>query len=271
MGVCILGMGDCNTETSTNISDITNNDTEINNSIKNKINQDCNQLMTQSNTINIIGSNVKKLTAKQKNSVQSMCIMKSILTSQVSADVTNKLLDKIKSNVETTGALVGSPASNKTVVQKLTNNKVKIDNSKFNEISKKCIIDLKQVNLLNIIGSNVEDTTTDQANEAFLKCLSAHSDDTKIDASALSDTTQETDNTSKTQGGDVAKSVGEGVGTAAKGVGEGVGTAAKGVGDGVSSVANSLMLPIIAVVICICSLGMAFIAMMMMSEAPATS
>ena len=27
MGVCILGMGDCNTETSTDISNITNNDT----------------------------------------------------------------------------------------------------------------------------------------------------------------------------------------------------------------------------------------------------
>ena len=259
MGVCILGMGDCNTETSTDISNITNNDTNINNSIKNIINQDCNQQLSQGNTINIVGSNVKKLTAKQKNSFQSMCIMQSILKSNVSADVTNKLLDKIKSNVETTGAVLGSPASNKTVVKNMTTNKTNIDNSKFNEISKKCIVDLKQSNLLNIIGSNVEDTTTDQANEAFLKCLSQHSDDTGISAAALSDTKQESDNTSKTSGGDVGKSlgeaakgIGEGVGTAGEGLGKGVGSGAAGIGAGASAFISSFTYPIIGGIVCLC-------------------
>jgi hypothetical protein len=44
---------------------------------------------------------------------------------------------------------------------------------KFNEISKACILNIKQSNLLNIIDPNVEDTTTDQANEA-LEVLSQH-------------------------------------------------------------------------------------------------
>ena len=254
MGICILGMGDCGTSTSTDISNITTNDTEINNSLKNQINQDCNQLLGQSNVINIVGSTTKKLSAAQKNSVQSMCIMQSILKSQTSADVVNKLLDKIKSNIETSGALLGSPASNNTIIKNVTENRTKIDNSKFNEISKKCILDTKQSNLLNIIGSNVEDTTTDQANEAFLKCLSTHSDDTQITAASLSDTQQEADITSKTQGGDVAKSLGEGVGTAAKGVGEGVSTGAKGVGEGLSGVISSYTYPIAigSAICCIC-------------------
>lgn len=254
MGVCILGMGDCNTSTSTDISNITNNDININNSIKTQINQDCYQTASQSNTINIVGSTVKKLSAVQKNSLQSMCIMQSILKSRTSADVVNKLLDKIKSNVETNGALLGSPASNNTIVKNMAENRTKIDNSKFNEISKKCIMDSTQSNLLTIVGSNVEDTTTDQANESFLKCLSQHSDDTQITAEALNDTQKESDIASKTQGGDVAKSLGEGVSTGAKGIGEGVSTGAKGIGEGASSVISSYIYPVVigSVICCIC-------------------
>ena len=247
MGICILGMGECTTENISETSNITSNDTNIDNSIKNQINQDCNQLMTQSNTINIVGSTVKKLSASQKNSIQSMCIMQSILKSNTSADVVNKLLDKVKNNLETKGAVFGSPASNKTIVNNMTTNKTNINNSKFNEISKKCIMDIKQSNLLNIIGSNVEDTTTDQANEAFLKCLSQHSDDTGISAASLSDTKQDADNTSKAAGGDL----GESIGAAAEGVGKGVGAAAEGVGAGVGKglggVISAYMTPIIII------------------------
>jgi hypothetical protein len=247
MGVCILGMGDCNSSTSSDISNITDNNTEINNSIRNQINQDCNQLLGSSNTINIVGSTVKKLSTSQKNSVQSMCIMQSILKSQTSADVVNKLLGQIKNNLESKGALLGSPASNNSVVKNITTNKTKIDNSKFNDVSKKCILDLNQSNLLNIIGSNVEDTTTDQANEGFLKCMSAHSDDTEITAANLADTQQAAESTSKTAGGDVAKSLGEGISTAAQGVGTGA-------ASWITSFTYPIMFALIAI-ICLSSLS----------------
>jgi hypothetical protein len=264
MGICILGMGDCNTETSTDISDITRNNVEINNSIKNKINQDCNQTTLQSNTINIIGSNVKKLSATQKNSLQSMCIMQSILKSTTNADVVNNLMSKIKENLKSEGSVLGSPSSNKTVIKKLQENSTKVDNSKFNEISKQCILNTTQKNLLNIIGSTIEDTTTDQANEAFLKCLSQHSDDTGIDASVLSDTKNDTDITSSASGGDVGKSIG----SAAKGIGEGVGTAAKGIGEGVGAgiggIVSAYMTPIMIICGCILVISLASMAFMFM-------
>jgi hypothetical protein len=247
MGVCILGMGDCTSASSSDISNITDNNIEINNSIRNQINQDCSQLLGSSNTINIVGSTVKKLSASQKNSVQSMCIMQSILKSQTSADVVNKLLGQIKNNLESRGALLGSPASNNSIVKNITTNKTNIDNSKFNDISKKCIMDIKQSNLLNIIGSNVEDTTTDQANEGFLKCMSAHSDDTAITAASLGDTKQEAESTSKTSGGDVAKSLGEGVSTAAQGIGAGA-------SSWVTSFTYPMMFALIAIV-CLSSLS----------------
>lgn len=243
MGICIFGIGECTTENTNETSNITSNDINIDNSIKNQINQDCNQLTSQSNDINIVGSTVKRLSASQKNSLQSMCIMQSILKSNTSVDVVNKLLDKVKNNLETKGAMLGSPASNQAIIKNMTTNKTNINNSKFNDISKKCILDIRQSNLLNIIGSNVEDTTTDQANEAFLKCLSQHSDDTGITASSLSDTTQQADNTSKAAGGDV----GDSIAAAAEGVGKGVGAAAEGLGKAAGLGLSAYMTPIIII------------------------
>jgi hypothetical protein len=240
MGVCILGQGDCKSETSTEMKNITSNNTEIDNSIRNKINQDCNVAMSQSNTINIIGSKVKKLTASQDNAIKSMCVMRSILKNNISTDVTNKLLDEIKNNVSTTGALAGAPAANKTIVQNFTDNSTKINNSKFNDITKRCILGLTQANMLNIVGSEVEDSTIDQTNKAFLECLSEHSDDTLVTVASLSDTQKKDENTTKTQGGDVLKSAGEGVGTVATGLGTGVGTAATGLGAGVGIAATGV-------------------------------
>lgn len=244
MGICILGMGDCDSVQKTDITSITNNNTDINNSIRNQINQDCSQQISQDNTINIVGSTVKKLSASQKNSVQSMCIMQSILKSSVSADVKNRLLDKIKANIETTGALLGSPSKNETISKSITTNSNKIDNSKFNEISKKCIVDLKQANLLNIIGSNIEDTTTDQANEAFLKCLSQHSDDTQITADALTDTQKDFDLKASAQGGDVFKSAGSFIGSI------------------LGSLTTGPMISLIAGIVCLCFILIIFVIFM---------
>lgn len=262
MGICILGMGDCNTPSSTDISNITNNDSSINNSIKSQINQDCNQLVGQSNVINMIGSTVKKLSASQKNATESMCIMQSIFKNNISSDVTNKLLDKIKNNIETSGGLLGSPASNTTISKILTTNKTSIDNSKFNDISKKCILQQNQSNLLNIIGSTVDDTNTDQTNKSFLKCMSRFSDDTLIKTSDLSDTIQQQDTASKTTSGDLGTSVSN----AAQGIGSGVSTGAQGIGSGASSIISSYIYPLsIGLVIC-CLACLILIAFMIMNS-----
>jgi hypothetical protein len=249
MGICILGMGDCSSKNTTDITDITKNNTEVNNSIRNSINQNCSQAAIQSNVINIVGSKVKKLTAKQENEVQSMCILQSILKSTTNSEVINNLMSKVKDNLQSKGGVLGSPAENSTVMKKITENSSKVDNSKFNEITKQCIMNLNQRNLLNIIGSEVEDTTTDQANKAFLKCLSQHSDVTNISSSDIKDTKSEVETVKKAEGGDL----GESVGKAAKGIGEGVGSAAKGIGEGVGAgiggIVSAYMTPIIICVV----------------------
>lgn len=236
MGVCILGMGDCASKNKVDITDITKNNTEVNNSIRESINQNCSQAAIQSNVINIVGSKVRKLTAKQENEIQSMCILQSILKSTTNSEVINNLMSKVKENLQSKGSVLGSPAENETVKKNITENSSKVDNSKFNEISKQCIMKSDQKNIMNLIGSDIEDMTTDQANKAFLKCLSQHSSETGISAKDLKDTKNETDITKSAKGGDVGESLGE----AAKGIGSGVGTAAKGIGEGAGSAAEGL-------------------------------
>lgn len=254
MGICVLGMGDCSSTNKTDISDITRNNVEINNSIKNKISQDCNATALQNNTINIIGSTVKKLSATQKNSLESMCILQSILKSTTDAQVVNDLMTKVKDNLKSSGGLLGSPApNNETVIKSVTENSTKVDNSKFNEISKNCIMNVKQTNLLNIIGSNVEDTTTDQANAAFLKCLSQHSDDTGITADALNVKKSETETTKEAKAGDI----GDSAGNVFRGMGDGVGNALGGIfGSGGTT---SYLISIIISFICCSSVLMFFV------------
>jgi hypothetical protein len=254
MGLCILGQGDCSSLNKTDISDITRNNVEINNSIKNKINQDCNATALQNNTINIIGSTVKKLTANQKNSLESMCILQSILKSTTDAKVVNDLMTKVKDNLKSSGGLLGSVApNNETVIKNLTENSTKVDNSKFNEISKNCIMSIKQTNLLNIIGSTVEDTTTDQANAAFLKCLSQHSDDTGITADSLNVKKSDTETTKESKSGDI----GDSAGNVFRGMGEGVGSALGGVFGGGNG--TLYLIAIIISFICCSSVLMFFV------------
>lgn len=249
MGVCILGMGDCSSKNKVDITDITKNNTEVNNSIRESINQNCSQAAIQSNVINIVGSKVRKLTAKQQNEIQSMCILQSVLKSTTNSEVINNLMSKVKENLQSKGSVLGSPAENETVRKNITENSSKVDNSKFNEITKQCIMSADQKNIMNLIGSDIEDMTTDQANKAFLKCLSQHSSETGISSKDIKDTKNESDITHSAEGGDVGKSLGE----AAKGIGSGVGTAAKGIGEGVGAgiggIISAYMTPIIVCVV----------------------
>lgn len=248
MGICILGQGDCDSVNTVDITSITNNDININNSIKNIINQNCNTITSQSNVVNIVGSKVVRLNASQKNSIDSLCILQSVLDSSISNDVQQNLLDKIRTNLESKGGLLGSPAKNLTISKNITTNAANIDNSKFNEVTKNCILDTRQENLLNIISSEVEDSNIDQVNNSFLKCMSEHSDITKVTADAILDTQQEEEISATAQSGDIGASIG----TAAQGIGSGIGTAAQGLG----SIISAYMYPIIiiAVVLVIASL-----------------
>jgi hypothetical protein len=265
MGICFLGLGDCDSVSKVDISDITENNLEINNSIKNIINQNCKTIASQSNVINVIGSKVVRLNASQKNSFEGHCIMQSILSSDVDSSVQDKLIEKIKNNLETSGGLLGSPAKNDTVADTIKKNKTSIDNSQFNQITKDCLLNIDQENLLNIIGSEVEDSKFDQVNDLFLKCLSEHSNVTKVSSDFLQDTQQEKALSSTTESGDVGgslgkavKGLGEGISEASKGIGEGTSEAAKGVGEGIGEAFKGLALPSIIITIVVIIVGSIF-------------
>ena len=106
--------------------------------------------MDQSNVINIIGSTAKGISVSQKNQVENLCSMQTILNSNIGSDVEQKLLDAVKNSLSTSGGLLGSAAKNETISRNITKNSTKIDNEKFNEISKQCISDIKQENIFNL-------------------------------------------------------------------------------------------------------------------------
>ncbi|MEY3422213.1 MAG: hypothetical protein RIR48_2516, partial [Bacteroidota bacterium] len=205
----------------------------------------CTQLIGQSNVINIVGSKVTKLSATQKNSVEGLCIMQSMLDSSVTNEVQQELLDKIKNNLQSSGGLLGSPAKNNLVSKTITENSANIDNSKFNQVTKNCLSDIRQENILNIIGSEVNDANFDQVNDSFLKCLADHSDITKITTDTLAKVEKEQETEAVAESGDVGESLGTVI--------ESAGTAAKDVGSAVKDVATGftswIMYIVIAVVV----------------------
>lgn len=190
MGVCVFGLvGDCNTKNNTNVENVTTNDSAVITKIKNKISQNCNtSSSSSSNTINIIGSKIKNFNSTQKNSVETLCKLQSILSADIGNNEEQKVLNAIKENLKSKGTLLGSSAENSSVSKNITNNSSSVETEKFNEISKDCILGIKQSNVINIIAAEVEDSNIDQVNLAYLKCMSAHSDDTKIERKDINDT-----------------------------------------------------------------------------------
>jgi hypothetical protein len=168
-----------------------------------------------------------------------------MLDSSVTNEVQQELLDKIKNNLQSSGGLLGSPAKNNLVSKSITENSSNIDNSKFNEVTKNCLTDIRQDNILNIIGSEVNDANFDQVNDSFLKCLADHSDITKITSDTLAKVEKEQETEAVAESGDVGESLGTVI--------ESSGTAAKDVGSAVKDVATGftswIMYIVIAVVV----------------------
>ena len=65
-----------NIKSTSNVNVINSTDLGISNETYNKIDNQCKSTTSQSNVLNIIGSNVTKLTTSQKNIAQNICILK---------------------------------------------------------------------------------------------------------------------------------------------------------------------------------------------------
>lgn len=194
---------------SKNVTDLTTivmNRTDINNSVKNNIQQNCVSTQDATNVANIIGSKVRKLSTNQQNSIRNLCVLQTMLDSSVDTQTQTALLDKIRENLKSQGGILGGNSENISVSKSISKNESFIDNSKFNQVTKDCILNISAKNIINIIGSDVQDSNIDQVNQTFLQCMSQHSDTTKISASDIKQASKDVDITSESKAGDLGES-----------------------------------------------------------------
>jgi len=165
-------MGSGKSESSNTVKDITNQLTSISNEIEKSINESCIANTNQSNTINIINSSVNNLTANQKNVAKNLCALQSAISNTVSTDSQNKVLAAVAANAKATGgSLLGGDAKSSNDVHMEKNTSTYINNKDVLKVIKQCINNISQENILNVIGSNVNNTEFNQANDQFSSCL----------------------------------------------------------------------------------------------------
>ena len=206
---CAFGIiGDCNTVAKNEVTNISNQLSSIDNSIKTSIDENCTSTGKQSNVINIINSTLRNASLNQQNVLKNVCSLQSVLDSNVNADAQNRVLAAIAQNAESKGALIGgSPASSETVTNAISNTSNYINNGQVLDIVKNCVLQIDQQNIANVIGSDLSNTDFNQANDSFMECLASDSNTSNIAATGKNNAELEANQTTKATGGDIFASL----------------------------------------------------------------
>lgn len=208
---CVFGViGECTTETKVEINDITNYLSDIDNSVKQVIDQSCSENQLASNVVNIIGSDVRNTSINQKNIIKNMCALKSIFNSDIDTKIKDEVAATMVSFAESTGGLLGgSPGSSEAIQNSMNNRNTYIDNSNQLNSVKKCVNQLDIENVVNIIGSKASGLEIVQLNEYFKECLAIDENTVKLSQDMDAKFDKNFDASAKAQGGDFIKSIGE--------------------------------------------------------------
>jgi hypothetical protein len=165
----------------------------------NEIQNTCNSNTSQHNVLNIIGSNVTKLTTNQKNVGKNICVLQTAINTVQDSSAQSAMMAAIKTALEQKSAAgLGVAVSNSNQNTNITNKfDTHVSNETFNKAVTGCINNLDQSNVMNIIGSNVTDANLGQSNDSFMQCLSNNGATTEQKASAASTAGASTESTTK--------------------------------------------------------------------------
>lgn len=164
-------MGNGTPDTKNTVKKTTKFDLDIDQSLRNKIDQECSQLTSQSNLAQIVGSNVKNLTINQDNVAKNLCRMQTAIESARDAKQEQDILNQISQAAETEGGFPGTGGDAENITDIYNHLKSTVDQSEINELTKKCIMEIDQKNVVQIFGSNVQDSTINQVNDGFNECI----------------------------------------------------------------------------------------------------
>lgn len=169
-------MGNSESKSSTEM--INNQNFNIDQSVRNRIDSDCISNTKQNNVLQIIGSKVEDLTTDQVNEVKSLCILQTVLEYEKDSSVKNDVLTAISKELEAKGGLPGMGGKSESTTKIYNKMSMNIDQSQINDITKNCIMNTKQENIIQIFGSSVKGSNFNQVNKAFVECLQNHSEKT---------------------------------------------------------------------------------------------
>lgn len=166
-------MGASQTKSDVSIKELNSTDINITQETFNKFKNTCESPTSQSNILNIMGSKVSKLTTNQKNVAKNTCILQTAIESTKGSKANNDLMSSIKAKLEQqASAGIGlANAESKTNIEK--QNKFNFDSVQrdVNEVITGCISQIDQKNVINIVGSEIEDSNLNQDNDVLFSCL----------------------------------------------------------------------------------------------------
>jgi hypothetical protein len=205
--VCVLGfIGDCNTIAKNSVTDITNNLTNVDNTITTNIQQDCIATTSGGNTVDINNSAVFNLSANQKSTVHNVCALKSVFKNNVNSDLQDKVANGIAQITNSKGGVLAAPANSVNDIMTVTTNDKTINNAQVLNSIKRCINNLIVGNSIKITNSLVDGSSIDQTSDAFINCLADDANTTFIANNAKTDTTNTADQKATATGGDIVSS-----------------------------------------------------------------
>jgi cell wall-associated NlpC family hydrolase len=167
-------MGASQTKSTTNIKELNETNLGMTQETFNEIKNTCEQKTNQKNILNIIGSNVSKLTTDQKNAAKNTCILQTAIESSKEAKGQSDVMSAIRTSLEQqASAGIGlANAESSTNIEKQNRFNFNSVQRDVNEVITGCIMDVEQENVINIVGSTVIDSNLEQANDVLAECLS---------------------------------------------------------------------------------------------------
>lgn len=156
-------------ESKSTVEVINDNEFNIDQSTRENIKSDCMGTQSQSNVTQIIGSRVKNLTANQNNIAKNLCIMQTMINSTKDAGMQAQVMNKIMEKLEAQGGPLGGKTDSNTKIHNRL--RANFDQSTVRNISKDCIMKQDQRNVIQLMGSDVEDSNVQQVNDAYAECM----------------------------------------------------------------------------------------------------
>jgi hypothetical protein len=192
-------MGASQTKVKKDIEELNSTDIGLSQETFNKVKNQCESSVSQSNVLNIIGSTVTKLKTSQTNVAKNMCVLQTAIETVKDADAQNQLMSKLTESVKQNAvAGIGYASTDEDTKIKRTNEfKASVSQKEVNEAITGCIMQQSQENVMNIIGSSVTDSDLSQLNNSIIDCISNYGGKSLMEAGAKSDTTSDTTSSSE--------------------------------------------------------------------------